>query len=77
MLSFSMSLGTLASIIQQIDTIAYWNDVKTSQYENVVANAGRPELNVTGASTGFDLVLFYIRMSNFPTQFSDGGGVSD
>ncbi|EAA33395.2 hypothetical protein GE21DRAFT_6482 [Neurospora crassa] len=65
MLSFSMSLGTLASIIQQIHTIAYWNDVKTSQYENVVANAGRPELNVTGASTGFDLVLFYIQYYSY------------
>lgn len=63
MLSFSMSLGTLASIVQQFNTIVNWNDVKTSQYENVVANVGRPELNVTGASTGLDLVLFYIRMS--------------
>ena len=58
-----MSLGTLASIAQQINTIANWRDVKTSQYENVVENVGRPELNITGASTGLDLVLFYIRMS--------------
>ncbi|KAK1783133.1 hypothetical protein QBC45DRAFT_400866 [Copromyces sp. CBS 386.78] len=65
MLSFSMSLGTLASIAQQINTIANWNDVKTSQYENVVANVGRPELNITGASTGLDLVLFYIQYYSY------------
>ncbi|CCC06717.1 hypothetical protein SMACR_00744 [Sordaria macrospora] len=65
MLSFSMSLGTLASIVQQFNTIVNWNDVKTSQYENVVANVGRPELNVTGASTGLDLVLFYIQYYSY------------
>ncbi|KAK3398222.1 hypothetical protein B0T20DRAFT_202777 [Sordaria brevicollis] len=65
MLSFSMSLGTLASIIQQINTIANWNDVKTSQYNNVVKNVGRPELNITGASTGLDLVLFYIQYYSY------------
>lgn len=65
MLSFSMSLGTLASIIQQINTIANWNDVKTAQYKNVVENVGRPELNITGASTGLDLVLFYIQYYSY------------
>ncbi|EGO59743.1 hypothetical protein NEUTE1DRAFT_121491 [Neurospora tetrasperma FGSC 2508] len=43
----------------------------TSQYENAVANAGRPELNVTGGSTGFDLVLFYIP-SKFQAQPPQG-----
>ena len=63
MLSFSMSLGTIASIIQQFHTIVSWNDVKTAEYYNIINNVGRPELNVTGATVGLDLVLFYIRMS--------------
>lgn len=63
MLGSFMALHTVASIIQQIHTIVLWRDIKTSQHENIVANVGNPELNITGASTGLDLVLFYIRMS--------------
>lgn len=61
MLSFFVSLHTIASIIQQIHTIVRWSDIKTEQHANLVANVGNPELNITGASTGLDLVLFYIR----------------
>jgi hypothetical protein len=60
-MGFFISLSALASIIQQAHTIHRWNDIKTAQWENVVANVGRPELNITGASTGLDLVVFYIR----------------
>lgn len=63
MLGSFIALHTLASIIQQIHTIVRWRDVKTAQYENLAANVGNPELNLTGSSTGLDLVLFYIRMS--------------
>jgi hypothetical protein len=61
MLGTFVTLHTLASIIQQIHTIARWRDIKTEQWENTRDNAGNPELNITGASTGLDLVLFYIR----------------
>lgn len=61
MLGAFVSLHTLASIVQQIHTIARWCDIKTEQHANIVANVGNPELNITGASTGLDLVLFYIR----------------
>ncbi|KAK4149562.1 hypothetical protein C8A00DRAFT_18758 [Chaetomidium leptoderma] len=61
MLGFFVTLHTLASIIQQIHTIVRWRDIKTEQHANVVANVGNPELNITGASTGLDLVLFYIQ----------------
>ena len=63
MLGFFVSLHTLASIIQQIHTIVRWRDIKIEQHANVLANVGNPELNITGASTGLDLVLFYIRGS--------------
>ncbi|KAK4226167.1 hypothetical protein QBC38DRAFT_235604 [Podospora fimiseda] len=56
-----MTLHTLASITQQIHTIVNWNDIKTSQWENVRDNVGNPELSITGASTGLDLPLFYIQ----------------
>ncbi|KAK4196310.1 hypothetical protein QBC40DRAFT_309997 [Triangularia verruculosa] len=61
MLGSFMLLHTFASIIQQIHTIIWWNDIKTAQWQNVVKNVGNPELNITGASTGLDLVLFYIQ----------------
>lgn len=61
MLGLLMSLHTLASVVQQIHTIIRWRDIKTEQYANLVANVGDPELNITGGSTGLDLVLFYIR----------------
>ncbi|KAK3900358.1 hypothetical protein C8A05DRAFT_17328 [Staphylotrichum tortipilum] len=61
MLGFFTSLHTIASVIQQAHTIARWTDVKTDQHANLVANVGDPELNITGCSTGLDLVLFYIQ----------------
>ncbi|KAK4041900.1 hypothetical protein C8A01DRAFT_34006 [Parachaetomium inaequale] len=61
MLGFFVTLHTLASVIQQIHTIVWWRDIKIDQWKNTVANAGDPELNITGASTGLDLVLFYIQ----------------
>ncbi|KAK0712222.1 hypothetical protein B0T21DRAFT_297479 [Apiosordaria backusii] len=61
MLGSFMVLHTFTSIIQQIHTIIWWNDIKTAQWQNVVENVGNPELNITGASTGLDLVLFYIQ----------------
>ena len=63
MLGGLMSLHTAASITQQIHTIVRWRDIKIDQHANLVANVGNPELNITGSSTGLDLVLFYIRTS--------------
>ncbi|KAK0714975.1 hypothetical protein B0H67DRAFT_644774 [Lasiosphaeris hirsuta] len=40
MMGFFMSLSVLASIMQQIHTIAEWRGIKTAQYQNVVANRG-------------------------------------
>jgi hypothetical protein len=61
MLGFFVTLHTLASVIQQIHTIIRWRDIKLEQYDNLVKHVGNPELNIAGASTGLDLVLFYIR----------------
>ena len=55
------SLSIIASLGQQINTIINWNDIKTAQWQNVKDNVGSAELNITGASLGADLVLFYIR----------------
>ncbi|KAL1837302.1 hypothetical protein VTJ49DRAFT_4045 [Mycothermus thermophilus] len=68
MLGTFVTLHTLASIIQQIHTIARWRDIKTEQWENVVRNVGNPELNITGASTGLDLVLFYIQYYSYNVE---------
>ncbi|KAL2168222.1 hypothetical protein VTG60DRAFT_281 [Thermothelomyces hinnuleus] len=68
MLGFFVTLHTLASVIQQIHTIARWRDIKLEQYKNTVANAGNPELNITGASTGLDLVLFYIQYYSYNVE---------
>ncbi|KAL2264359.1 hypothetical protein VTK26DRAFT_5785 [Humicola hyalothermophila] len=61
MLGLFVCLHTMASIAQQIHTIVRWRDIKTAEYENIVANVGNPELNITGGGTGLDLVLFYIQ----------------
>ncbi|KAK4163251.1 hypothetical protein QBC43DRAFT_68789 [Cladorrhinum sp. PSN259] len=61
LLTSFISLHELASITQQIHTIIKWDDIKTSQWENVRDNVGNPELNITGASTGLDLPIFYIQ----------------
>ncbi|KAJ4294797.1 hypothetical protein N0V88_005031 [Collariella sp. IMI 366227] len=61
MLGYFVCLHTIASIIQQIHTIVRWRDIKIEQHKNIVAHVGNPELNITGASTGLDLVLFYIQ----------------
>jgi hypothetical protein len=60
-LSYFTGLSSLASVAQQIHTIARWRDIKTEQYYHSVTNVGNPELAVAGPSTGLDLVLFYIR----------------
>lgn len=62
LLAVFTTLGTLASIAQQIHTIVRWRDIKLEQYANAVANVGKPELAVAGFSTGADLALFYIRV---------------
>jgi hypothetical protein len=61
MLGFFTSLTVSASIAQQLHTIVRWHDVKTNEHNNIVANVGNPELNITGGATGVDRVLFYIR----------------
>jgi len=63
-----LSLSVIASILQQTHTIARWNDIKTAQWQNVVGNVGNPELNITGASTGLDLVLFYIQYYTYNVE---------
>jgi hypothetical protein len=55
------SLSIIASLGQQLNTIINWNDIKIAQWQNVKDNVGSAELNITGASLGADLVLFYIR----------------
>jgi hypothetical protein len=57
-----------ASIIQQIHTIVRWEDIKTAQWVNVNENVGNPELNITGASTGLDLVVFYIQYYTYNAE---------
>lgn len=55
------SLSIIASLGQQLNTIINWDDIKIAQWHNVKENVGSAELNITGASLGVDLVLFYIR----------------
>lgn len=68
LLGYILSLSVAASIIQQIHTIARWNDIKTAQWENVKKNVGDPELNITGASTGLDLVVFYVQYYTYNAE---------
>lgn len=64
-----MNLSAISSIVQQIHTIHRWRDIKTTQHRYLVENLGNPELNITGASVGMDLVLFYIRTPHLSQVF--------
>jgi hypothetical protein len=63
LLAYFTFLSTVTSIIQQLHTMIWWNDVKTEQWENLRAHAGSVEIAIAGPSVGLDLVLFYIRAS--------------
>lgn len=58
------ALATCASIAQQLHTIVRWRDIKIAQHHHTVKHLREPELAVTGASVGVDLVLFYIRTAS-------------
>ncbi|KAK1834335.1 hypothetical protein QBC39DRAFT_25543 [Podospora conica] len=62
------SLSVIASLGQQLNTIINWDDIKIAQWQNVKDNVGNPELNITGASTGADLVLFYIQYYTYNVE---------
>jgi hypothetical protein len=68
LLGYVLTLSVTASIIQQIHTIVRWEDIKTAQWVNVKENVGNPELNITGASTGLDLVMFYIQYYTYNAE---------
>jgi len=70
MLTFFVTLHTVASIMQQIHTTVAFRDVKTKEWENIVTNVGSPELDITGGATGLDRVLFYIRQWPLLISFS-------
>lgn len=61
MLAYFTFLSTLTSIIQQLHTMIFWNDVKTEQWRHIRDNVGSVEIQIAGPSVGLDLVLFYIR----------------
>jgi hypothetical protein len=66
LLAYFTFLSTLTSIIQQLHTMIWWDDVKTEQWKHAVSNIGSVEVTIAGPSVGLDLALFYIRMwSNF------------
>lgn len=56
------SLSTTASIVQQVHTMVSWRDIKIQQYKDPAAFRDDAEIYITGASTGLDLLLFYMRM---------------
>lgn len=61
LMSIASLFSTVASICQQGHTIVWWTDIKKNQFEYSVANVGKPEIALAGASMGVDRVLFYIR----------------
>ncbi|KAH7136462.1 hypothetical protein EDB81DRAFT_886571 [Dactylonectria macrodidyma] len=56
-------VGGLASISQQIHTIAAWRDIKLEQHRRTVAHVGNPAVALAGGSVGLDQVLFYIQFA--------------
>ncbi|KAL8372138.1 hypothetical protein RB595_001775 [Gaeumannomyces hyphopodioides] len=64
-LSFLTSISTTASIIQQFHTIVDWRDIAMAKFNRVLADPRNPELSISGASGGVDLVLFYIQYYSY------------
>jgi hypothetical protein len=61
MLSGFVIVNIIASIIQQIHTMVWWNDAKQAQHKDLVDHVGNPEVAITGGSAGIDLALFHIQ----------------
>ncbi|EJT74721.1 hypothetical protein GGTG_08559 [Gaeumannomyces tritici R3-111a-1] len=64
-LSFLTSISTTASIIQQFHTIVDWENIAMAKFDRVLADPRNPELSISGASVGVDLVLFYIQYYSY------------
>lgn len=65
LLALFTGLSSVSSIAQQINTIIWWRDLKLEHLHHVMSDPTNPELILVGSSTGANLVLFYIRMSQF------------
>ncbi|KLU86129.1 hypothetical protein MAPG_05148 [Magnaporthiopsis poae ATCC 64411] len=64
-LSFLTTICTLASIIQQFHSIIDWRDIMLAKFERILADPQDPELIISGAAEGFDLILFYIQFYSY------------
>lgn len=61
MLSGFVTVNVVASIVQQVHTMVWWNDVKQAQHRFLVDHVGNPEVAITGGSAGVDLAFFYVQ----------------
>ncbi|KAK7998627.1 hypothetical protein PG991_015106 [Apiospora marii] len=68
MLGYFTCLSTLASIIQQIHTIADWRNIKIDQYNTAVAMSNSIVVAVAGPSTGLDLGLFFVQYYSYNVE---------
>ncbi|KAK4031182.1 hypothetical protein C8A01DRAFT_51632 [Parachaetomium inaequale] len=68
LLSFFVSLHTLASIAQQIYTIVRWRDIKFDQYNYLVAHIDDPQLSSQNTMTGLVRALFYIQYYSYNVE---------
>lgn len=64
-LSFLTTISTAASITQQFHSIINWRDIALAKFERIAADPRNPELSISGASEGFDLILFYIQYYSY------------
>ncbi|KAJ9136873.1 Glycoside hydrolase [Pleurostoma richardsiae] len=67
-ISYLAVVSTLASIIQQIHFIAFWEDVVITQFKHKKTHPNSPENAIAGGSVGMDLVLFYIQYYCYSVQ---------
>jgi hypothetical protein len=64
MLSYFATLSITASIVQQIHDVVRYESLVTEQFEHRKAHPNNPEVAIANGSTGFSLVLYYIRESS-------------
>lgn len=66
LMAASTGISTIASTIQQIHDVTFYEDIMREQFIRKTDFYNNPELAIANGSYGMDLVLYYIRMLHPP-----------
>jgi len=64
LIGYLLLASTASAVATQLHTFIAWEDVATAQWMEAVANPKNPEQIISNGAVGFDLALWYFRMSH-------------